>query len=252
MDFVSKAKANTNSNQQENQTSRTNKLNSQTKKPTMSEIKKRVSKEFKETVKSVRTAQAFYIEEEVGKLAEDKKKDKEALKSIKQQWKKLSKDKIKVYKEKNVADKERFEHEKKVYLNGHDSIYDITPTTSGKRSKKTTVHPEFKLKKPASAYILFSNAERVKMKTETPVLKGPAVMKEIGKRWNALNANKASYKSQEKEAKDAYALAVAAFLKEKNLESIYIESTEAAPPAKRRKGKKPVNKDENINTANLP
>ena len=60
------------------------------------------------------------------------------------------------------------------------------PSKKAKRKKKDPLAP----KRPLSAYLLFCVEERKVVNTDQPDLKGRVVMNELGKRWQALSAEK--------------------------------------------------------------
>ena len=60
------------------------------------------------------------------------------------------------------------------------------PSKKTKRKKKDPLAP----KRPLSAYLLFCVEERKVVNTDQPDLKGRVVMNELGKRWQALSAEK--------------------------------------------------------------
>merc|ERR1712122_246564 len=60
-------------------------------------------------------------------------------------------------------------------------------------------------KKPLSAYFLFSQEERLKVKSENPDMSITEVAKELGKRWATIDpATKASYEAKYQESRKLY------------------------------------------------
>ena len=86
-----------------------------------------------------------------------------------------------------------------------------------KKTKKKTKEkkPEVPgMKKPLSAFFAFSADERAAVKTENPSFTVGEVAKALGERWAALDADrKSAYERNAKEAKEAYAIALAEHLK---------------------------------------
>ena len=80
----------------------------------------------------------------------------------------------------------------------------VMKTRAPKEAKEVT-ESKPKIKKPASAYILFSNDIRASVVKENPTLKGKDVVKVIAEKWKTLGAvEKKKYEDLHSTAKKQY------------------------------------------------
>ncbi|CAH8621405.1 unnamed protein product [Dicrocoelium dendriticum] len=120
-------------------------------------------------------------------------------KECSEQWKNLSAKEKKKYEDLAAKDKERHRKE----MEGYE------PSADEGRAKKRKRDPNAP-KKGLSAFFLFCNDERPKVKSEHPDWKVSEVAKELGKRWEHCK-NKAKYESQAQVEKQRYEKAMAKY-----------------------------------------
>ncbi|KAH8876450.1 High mobility group protein isoform 1 [Schistosoma japonicum] len=113
-------------------------------------------------------------------------------KECSEQWKNLSAKEKKKFKDLAEKDKERYRCEMEHY----------EPPADEGRSKKRKRDPDAP-KKGLSAFFLFCNDERPKVKSENPDWKVSEVAKELGRRWEHCK-NKAKYESLAQVEKERY------------------------------------------------
>lgn len=94
-------------------------------------------------------------------------------------------------------------------------------------------------KKPLSAYMLFTAAEREKVKAENPDIANKDILREVGKRWGALDpAQKSVFEDRATEAKAEYAQLKQAFKEEHPNSDMSEEDTEQKKGGERKKKRK--------------
>jgi len=127
-----------------------------------------------------------------------------------QKWQLLKDSEKKPYEKQNAIDKERYEKEKDE-LNRKEAEDQTTETAEpkAKKPKTTTAAKKEKSKKgpkpPKSAYMLFADDERAKLKTEGKDVTFAESGKHIGERWRALNEKeKQPYVEKNKQLKEEY------------------------------------------------
>ncbi|KAF5399234.1 hypothetical protein EG68_07781 [Paragonimus skrjabini miyazakii] len=120
-------------------------------------------------------------------------------KECSEQWKSLSAKEKKRFEDLAMKDKERYKKEMQNY----------EPPADEGRSKKRKRDPNAP-KKSLSAFFLFCNDERSKVKSEHPEWRVSEIAKELGKRWEHCK-NKAKYDSQAQVEKQRYEKAMAKY-----------------------------------------
>jgi len=123
-------------------------------------------------------------------------------------WQTLKDGEKKPYERQNQLDKERYEKEKEE-LNRKEAEDNATDTEPKTKKSKTTAAAKNKEKKgpkqPKSAYMLFADDERTKLKTEGKDVTFAESGKYIGERWRALSEKeKAPYVEKNKQLKEQY------------------------------------------------
>ncbi|CAH8534073.1 unnamed protein product [Heterobilharzia americana] len=113
-------------------------------------------------------------------------------KECSEQWKNLSAKEKKKFKDLADKDKERYKNEMEHY----------EPPADEGRAKKRKKDPDAP-KKALSAFFLFCQDERPKVKSENPDWKVGDIAKELGKRWEHCK-NKAKYESLAQVEKQRY------------------------------------------------
>lgn len=114
-------------------------------------------------------------------------------KMIGNEWKKLNEGDKKEFIENSDQDKKRFENEMKNYIRPSDDILKLLP--ENKPKKKRTKKIKLNIKKPKTAYILFSMEFRKILKDKFPEKPSKEISKMIGALW------KNEYSSEEQRKK---------------------------------------------------
>ena len=160
----------------------------------LQKLAKKEKQEKEKGPKKGKTAYLFFCSSERSSM---KKKypeltNKEITKKLGEKWTSIKddEDKIKIYKDMAMEDKERFEKEKaEMNIDGDGET----------KTKKTGV------KKNKSAYIFFCDEERARIKEENPEMPAKEVMKELGRRWKALDSDEVDkFKQMAEEDKERY------------------------------------------------
>ncbi|KAG5446049.1 HMG box [Opisthorchis viverrini] len=120
-------------------------------------------------------------------------------KECSEQWKNLTAKEKKKFEDLAAKDKERYRKEMQSYE---------PPADEGK-SRKRKKDPNAP-KKALSAFFLFCNDERPKVKADHPDWKVSEIAKELGKRWETCK-NKSKYESQAQVEKQRYEKAMAKY-----------------------------------------
>jgi len=182
----------------------------------MSEISKRsrtIKKKKKKDPKAPKRPRSAYIlfctkQRSHTKADNPNDKPSELMKKMGDLWKNMTDDDKVPYEEEAKHDKERYQNEMQSYAgppDDDDDDSDGSPAAKRKPKKVKKAKDPNAPKKPMSAYLMFGNTQRAKIKQENPDMKSADIMKKIAEEWKKLTSTeKEPYEHMAKRDKERF------------------------------------------------
>lgn len=159
--------------------------------------------------KNVRSAFFLYVADQKQHLLNERKdlagNVQEIVKILGERWKASDESVKNRYKDLSIQDKKRYEEEVLKFKLDGGNPDDLKRKKSKKSLKNQEEAPKLKIKKPASAYILFCNEARKTLKEKQPSLSFSETANQLSQLWkNCDAASKAKYEALAKTAKEEH------------------------------------------------